>query len=172
MSLQTLLQNTPFEEIVPFFCKKDQTKKQLVRYRRAYDSLCSVVPETDEKNEPIRIEFCKEDEHPYLNAENCENDSYEHNAAKEIVIDKDVNIPMAHVAALCLWAQTWFGYSAEEWKNRVRFFGEEADYQMQHEGLTIPVNPKTLEPEGEFDPVALAEFDRWREQRMKELGLA
>ena len=87
-------------------------------------------------------------------------------------MDKGIEIPMAHVAALCLWAQTWFGYSDEEWRKRVRFLGEEADYQMQHEGLTVPVNPKTLEQEGEFDPVALAEFERWREQRMKELGLA
>ncbi len=172
MTLQVLLQNTPFEAIVPFFRKKDQTKKQISRYRRAYDSLCSVVPETDETDEPIRIKFFKGLRHSYLDADNCENDSYEHNAAKEIIVDKGIDIPLAHVAALCLWAQTWFGYSAEEWRNRVRFLGEEADYQMQHEGLTIPVNPKTLEPEGEFDPIALAEFNRWREQRMKELGLA
>lgn len=172
MTLQLLLQNTPFEEIIPFFRKKDQTKKQISRYRRAYDSLCSVVPSADETDEPIRIELCKGLGRPYLNANNCENDSYEHNAAKEVVMDKDIAIPMAHVAALCLWAQTWFGYSAEEWRNRVLFLGEEADYQMQHEGLTVPVNPKTLEQEGEFDPVALAEFERWREQRMKELGLA
>lgn len=171
MTLQLLLQNTPFEEIIPFFRKKDQTKKQLARYRRAYDSLCSVVPDINNVEGPIRIELCKQGGTSYLNAANCENDSYEHNAAKEIVVDEGIGIPLPHVAALCLWAQTWLGYTAEEWRNRVKFMGEEADYQMQHKGLTLPVNPKTLETEGEFDPVALAEFNRWRNHRMKELGL-
>lgn len=102
----------------------------LYLYREAYDILCNCQP-TDIstlKAPTIKVKMPTPDDdtdteenfdamYPYLQATNCESNSCEDNAAKEVVIDNNVTCLPQHIAAMLIWHSTWYGFTPKTWKN-------------------------------------------------------
>lgn len=171
MTFQQLFQSVPFDELRPFLPKQARSKAQIGAYHQAYDIIRTMQPDSKPNDEQIVIKRFGRGKRAYLSAMDCECDSFENNLTKEVVLAGGVDIPLPHMAAICLWAQTFYGFSPDERRHVLQFMREDSDYQIEH-GLTLPLNMDTLEPDGEFDPIAEAEWQRWRTQRKAELGLS
>lgn len=171
MTFQQLFQSVSFDELCPFLPKRARSKAQIGAYHQAYNIICTMRQEGEPNDEKIVIKRLGRDKRAYLSAMDCECDSFENNLTKEVILAEGVDIPLPHMAAICLWEQTFYGFSPDERARVFQFMREDADYQQEH-GLTLPLNPDTLEPDGEFDPVAEADWERWRIYRKAELGLS
>lgn len=171
MTFQQLFQSVSFDELQPFLPKDARSKAQIGAYHQAYDIICTMQPDGEPNDEQIIIKRFGKGKRAYLSAMDCECDSFENNLTKQVVLAEGVNVPLPHMAAICLWEQTFYGFSPDERARVFQFMREDADYQIEH-GLILPLNMNTLESDGEFDPVAEANWQRWRIQRKTELGLS
>lgn len=122
MRLKELLLSTDFDALIPTLKKEGYLA--IRQYREAYDILCHLTPADDSeiKNPKIHVEWVKpmegyEDEEPYINVYNWEGDLWEHNVAKEVVVDDECKLTKEEVIAKILWSCTFYGYTPQTLKD-------------------------------------------------------
>jgi len=116
MRLKELLLSCDFKRVVPHIVECDPRQGDMItHYKEAYDILCHTEPVASD--ETIKIEWHKPDfegEEPYLYVDDCENDLWENNLGKEVVVGNDVDLPVEGVVAYCLWSLTFWGFNSQE----------------------------------------------------------
>lgn len=123
MTLKELITQVSFDELLP-------TLKTLIRgnenslfaFREAYDLLRTMEPNPEYKGK-VEISWSGDsgEEENYQKGEDdvlcvcyLDDDAWENELAKELVIDKSVNASLAEIAANCLWEITFYGFSPKE----------------------------------------------------------
>ncbi len=123
MTLSELLHNVTFEEIAPYIVKYHGDDKCMAGYKIHFDLLRGMKPSSSEgDNMTATISYYEgigEEEIPpqMLDAYPLEGDYWEVSLAKELVINPDVNVTWAEIAASCLFHTSFYGFTQDDKKD-------------------------------------------------------
>lgn len=110
MTFKEFLQKTPFDSIIEPL--KDRDDGCGIReYKEAYDEICRQPDKQRDKRITIYMET-EYDGSTYMTADDCEGDTLESNANKELKMDIPDGYNNAKVCAALLWHVTFYGYTA------------------------------------------------------------
>lgn len=113
MTFKELLDSLTFGEIAPYIAKMyPEHATQLEYYKQHFNLLRSLTPKREENanSQICTISYSREGKHKYLDAFPMEGDTWEHSLTKEVIIEKDVQAPLAQIAACCLWHTSYYGF--------------------------------------------------------------
>ena len=123
MTLKELVMQVSFEELLPYL--KAMIKghdNSLYAFREAYDRLRLMEPNPEYQGE-VQISWSGDidEEENYQPGEDdvlaicyLDDDVWENELAKELIIHKNVDVSLAEIAANCLWEITFYGFSPNE----------------------------------------------------------
>lgn len=112
MTLKTLFDTTPFEDMVPYLDKlfsRRTSHSQIGYCRMAYDELNHIRPK--HLGYSMRIVMRDYGNGPVLQALDIEGMPWSRCLGYEMEIADDVTASYAEIAAQCLWGMTFYGYS-------------------------------------------------------------
>lgn len=117
MILKELFTKVSFDNLLPYLkaYEKEHLDK-IYSFREAYDRLQLMQP-NKEASGMVHVEWCKgevEGETRWIEVFHLNDDCWENELAKEILIGNDVNLPLEEIAMLCLWEITYYGFSPME----------------------------------------------------------
>ena len=115
MTLKELLDKVDFDSLVPFIEKTDGRHLDSVYgYREAYDILRYMKPAENFKGE-ARVEWSGEEygDDQWIGVFHLDDDYWENELAKEIVVGENINLSIEEIAAKCLWEITFYGFTPE-----------------------------------------------------------
>lgn len=127
MTLKELLTQVSFDELLPSLEKHEPDYLDNVySFREAYDILLCMEPDKDFKGE-ARVEWSGgeyEGEQKWIGVYHLDNNVWEKELAKEIIMADDVHLSLAELAMYCLWEITYWGFSpteiSEGWQEHLR----------------------------------------------------
>ena len=128
MTLKELLTQVGFDELLPYLKKHEpEHLDDIYSFREAYDILLGMEPDKDFKGE-ARVEWSGgvyEDEQKWIGVHHLDDNVWEKELAKEIIVADDVHLSLAELAMHCLWEITYWGFSPAEiregWQERLRY---------------------------------------------------
>ena len=134
MTLKELLTQVGFDELLPYLKKHEpEHLDDIYSFREAYDILLGMEPDKDFKGE-ARVEWSGgeyEGEQKWIGVHHLDDNAWEKELAKEIIVADDMHLSLAELAMHCLWEITYWGFSPAEiregWQERL--------------GQKQPVNP-------------------------------
>lgn len=134
MTLKELLTQVGFDELLPYLKKHEpEHLDDIYSFREAYDILLGMEPDKDFKGE-ARVEWSGgeyEGEQKWIGVHHLDDNAWEKELAKEIIVADDMHLSLAELAMHCLWEITYWGFSpaeiSEGWQKRL--------------GRKRPVNP-------------------------------
>ena len=115
MTLKELLDKVDFDSLVPFIEKTDGRHLDSVYgYREAYDILRYMKPAENFKGE-ARVEWSGEEygDDQWIGVFHLDDDYWENELAKEIVVGENIYLSIEEIAAKCLWEITFYGFTPE-----------------------------------------------------------
>ena len=126
MTLKELLTQVGFDEILPHLKKHEPEHLDgIYSFREAYDILLGMKPNKDFKGE-ARVEWSGgeyEGEQKWIGVHHLDDNAWEKELAKEIIVADDVHLSLAELAMHCLWEITYWGFSpaeiSEGWQKRL-----------------------------------------------------
>ena len=126
MTLKELLKQVSFDELLPHLKKHEPEHLDDIYYfREAYDILLGMEPDKDFKEE-ARVEWSGgeyEGEQKWIGVYHLDDNVWEKELAKEIIVADDVHLSLAELAMHCLWEITYWGFSPSEiregWQERL-----------------------------------------------------
>lgn len=115
MTLKELIGKVDFESLVPFIEKTEEKHlDSIYEYREAYDILRNMKPSENFKGEAtVGWSGKGYGDKQWIGVFHLDGDDWEDALAKEIVIGKNVNLPIEEIAAKCLWEITYYGFTPE-----------------------------------------------------------
>ena len=115
MTLKELISKVDFESLVPFIEKTEEKHlDSIYEYREAYDILRNMKPSENFKGEAtVGWSGKGYGDKQWIGVFHLDGDDWEDALAKEIVIGKNVNLPIEEIAAKCLWEKTFYGFTPE-----------------------------------------------------------
>ena len=115
MKLKELFDKYTFDEILPYLKAMEPEKgDSMYQFREALDLLKHMEPSKKDWGE-VHIRWY-EDEYEaerYISVSHLEGDRWDVGLAKEVVVDKDIQLNEKDVAAHCLWSITFWGFEDE-----------------------------------------------------------
>jgi len=138
MTLKELLNSCDFKDIAPIIAKQDSDASgYLFKFKEAFDILRNIEPEADTTNrEEIRlVRYYDEFSQTYypMITRWGDLDNWQHELTSEIIVEDELKLTDAEIAAHCLWELTYYGFdqsTPEKWKKTALSFlgrGEEID---------------------------------------------
>ena len=126
MTLKELLTQVSFDELLPSLKKHEQDHlDDIYSFREAHDLLQDMEPDKDFKGE-AHVEWSGgeyEGEQKWIGVYHLDDNTWEKELAKEIVVADDVHLSLAELAMHCLWEITYWGFSPAEisrgWQKRL-----------------------------------------------------
>ena len=126
MTLKELLTQVGFDELLPYLKKHEpEHLDDIYSFREAYDILLGMEPDKDFKGE-ARVEWSGgvyEGEQKWIGVHHLDDNVWEKELAKEIIVADDVHLSLAELAMHCLWEITYWGFSPAEiregWQERL-----------------------------------------------------
>ena len=115
MTLKELLDKVDFDSLAPFIEKTEKKHlDSIYGYREAYDILRYMKPAENFKGK-ARVEWSGEEygNDQWIGVFHLDDDYWENELAKEIVIGENVDLPLEEIAAKCLWELTFYGFTPE-----------------------------------------------------------
>lgn len=115
MTLKELLDKVDFDSLSPFIEKTEKKHlDSIYGYREAYDILRYMKPAENFKGK-ARVEWSGEEygDDQWIGVFHLDDDYWENELAKEIVIGENVDLPLEEIAAKCLWELTFYGFTPE-----------------------------------------------------------
>lgn len=115
MTLKELVMNIDFDVLLPYLRKFEFKHLDCIYcWREAYDRLRYMQPDPDFK-EVAYVKWYNDDpEEDWIVVQHLDDNVWEKELAKEIIIAENVNLSMEEIAMQCLWWITFYGFSAEE----------------------------------------------------------
>lgn len=132
MTVQELLRDCDFDRIAPYLCSLSdeyETDPALHHYKELFDRFRHTGPAySDERIYVLRRtrdglpKFNGSDGNAgeahapdtYISVENCEEDYFDANLGKELVVSADIRISREELASRVLWSMTCYGFTDEE----------------------------------------------------------
>lgn len=109
MTLKELLTQVSFDELLPSLKKHEQDHlDDIYSFREAHDLLQDMEPDKDFKGE-AHVEWSGgeyEGEQKWIGVYHLDDNTWEKELAKEIVVADDVHLSLAELAMHCLWEIT------------------------------------------------------------------
>ena len=126
MTLKELLTQVSFGELLPYLKKHEpEHLDEIYSFREAYDILLGMEPNKDFKGE-ARVEWSGgeyEGEQKWIGVHHLDDNVWEKELAKEIIVADDVHLSLAELAMHCLLEITYWGFSPAEiregWQERL-----------------------------------------------------
>lgn len=111
MILKELIMGIDFDTLLPYMEKNELFPlDNIYCFREAFDILRNMEPNREFKGE-VRIEYSEEKK---VGIYHLDDDCWENELSKEIIIADDIDITMEELAAKCLWEITFYGFSPVE----------------------------------------------------------
>ncbi len=163
MTLKELLTQVGFDELLPYLKKHEpEHLDDIYSFREAYDILLGMEPDKDFKGE-ARVEWSGgeyEGEPKWIGIYHLDDNVWEKELAKEIIVADDVRLSLAELAMHCLWEITYWGFSPAEiregWQERLGHKQPANPYEVALDKLEESIwrhqTPRRLrckEPDGE-----------------------
>ena len=116
MTYKELLNLVTFKEVEPHIVNMyPEAKDSLGWFKLHYDMLRLMNPKRhdDSNGDVCRVTMKDWDDGtgPHLDAFPMEGDWWEHSLTKEIVLDANVHVTNAEIAACCLWHTSFYGFT-------------------------------------------------------------
>lgn len=121
MTYKELLNLVTFKEVEPHIVNMyPEAKDSLGWFKLHYDMLRMMIPKRhdDSNGDVCRVTMKDWDDGtgPHLDAIPMEGDWWEHSLTKEIVLDANVQVTNAEIAACCLWHTSFYGFTKRHMK--------------------------------------------------------
>ena len=121
MTYKELLHLVTFKEVEPHIVNMyPEAKDSLGWFKLHYDMLRLMNPKRhdDSNGDVCRVTMKDWDDGtgPHLDAFPMEGDWWEHSLTKEIVLDANVQVTNAEIAACCLWHTSFYGFTKRHMK--------------------------------------------------------
>ena len=114
MTLKELLNKVKFDDLLPYLKEdKDVHLDNIYAFREAYDILHNMAPNENYKGE-AQVHWAGDEDEKWLDISHLDEDKWENELAKEIVIADNVRLPIEKIAMLCLWEITFYGFSPKQ----------------------------------------------------------
>ena len=117
MTLKELITQVSFENLLPYLKTLIvENERSLYAFREAYDRLRLMEPAPNFVGE-IHVEWHQgilEEDDKWIGVSPMHDTSWEEDLAKEIVVEKDIQLSTEELAARCLWEITFYGFSPKE----------------------------------------------------------
>lgn len=117
MTLKELITQVSFDNLLPYLKTLIvENESSLYAFREAYDRLRLMEPAPNFVGE-IHVEWHQgilEEDDKWIGVSPMHDTSWEEDLAKEIVVEKDIQLSTEELAAHCLWEITFYGFSPKE----------------------------------------------------------
>ena len=150
MTLKELITQVSFDNLLPYLKTLIvENERSLYAFREAYDRLRLMEPAPNFVGE-IHVEWHQgilEEDDKWIGVSPMHDTSWEEDLAKEIVVEKDIQLSTEELAARCLWEITHYSFSPQEIKTHL-------DRMLNH-----------IKPKNQYD-IALEELEKsiWKHE--------